>query len=88
MVLVFAGFRISDGCWWHCQRNCLIESRVLINKREGGQYATLALDYRYYPIGFVVAESSFPLYSRPVPLDYTCHCNYLVDYMAGAASER
>ena len=56
--------------------------------QKGGQYATLALNHRYYPIGFVVAGSSSQLLSRPAPLDCTCHCNHLVDYLAGAASEK
>ena len=55
--------------------------------QKGGQYANFALDHWCYPIDFVAAGSSSQLHSRPVPLDYTCHCNYLLDYLAGAASE-
>ena len=35
----------------------------------------------------MVAGSSYRLHSRPVTLDFTCHWDYLPDYLAGVASQ-
>jgi hypothetical protein len=36
----------------------------------------------------VVAGFFYRLFSRPAPLDFTCDWNHIVDYLAGAASEK
>ena len=48
---------------------------------------SVARDYWCYPIDFVVAGSTSPLHSRPVPLGFTCDWNHLADCLAGAASK-
>jgi hypothetical protein len=67
----------------HAVRNTPVGAQQV----KGGQYAKYALGHRYHPIDFVAAgffNHSFHGWFNPY---FTRYCTYLIDYLAGAASE-
>jgi hypothetical protein len=64
----------SSACLW-------------IRTKNRNLNAQFALDHRSYHLDFVAIGFTFQLHRRSDSLDFTCHRDYLLDYLAGAASK-